>query len=251
MSFGASAGLRASLSASGGAAASLSAGAELSLGGLNRASLLCKETGQSLEVQYNPTEITLDKAVMAQVPAAKAASKGANPESITTHTRTLGFTLTLDKWSTGNDVVDAANLIQSWMNPTDQSISAGKPAPATIEFLWWNDSDPFVGLLTQAKVTYAVFDSSGRPVRATVAVAMHELAQPPSGQNPTSGTPRPGRTILVREGDTLAAIAYREYGDPTLWRGVAHANRVCDPLALQPGLRLQLPALTAARELAR
>lgn len=251
MSFGASAGLLASVSASGGAAASLSVGAGLSLGGLHRASLLCKETGDSLDVQYNPTEITLDKAVTVQAPAAKAAPKGANPEPINTHTRTLGFTLTLDKWSTGGDVVDAANKIQSWMNPTDQSISARKPAPATIEFLWWNDSDPFVGWITQAKVTYAVFDASGRPVRATVAVAMHEVAEPAAGQNPNSGTPRPGRTILVREGDTLAAIAYREYGDPTLWRGVAHANRVCDPLVLQPGLRLQLPALAAARELAR
>ncbi len=246
MSFGASAGLQV-----GSGGVSLSVGVGLSLGGLNRASLVCVETGESLDVQYNPTEITLDKAVVVQAPAAKASPKGANPEPTNTHTRTLGFTLTLDKWSTGSDVVAAANQIQSWMNPTDQSISAGKPAPATIEFLWWNDSDPFVGLLTQAKVTYTVFDSSGRPVRATVAVAMHELAEPVAGQNPTSGTPRPGRTVLVREGDTLAAIAYREYGDPTLWRGVAHANRVCDPLALQPGVRLQLPALTAARERAR
>jgi hypothetical protein len=47
--------------------------------------------------------------------------------------------------------------------------------------------------------------------------------------------------VLV-DGDTLMGIAYREYGDPAMWRVIAAANRVDDPLRLTPGRSLLLPA---------
>ena len=47
---------------------------------------------------------------------------------------------------------------------------------------------------------------------------------------------------VVQSGDTLASIAYREYGDPTLWRPLAHFNRVDDPARLPLGSVLMLPS---------
>ena len=47
---------------------------------------------------------------------------------------------------------------------------------------------------------------------------------------------------VVRQGDTLASIAYQEYGDSTLWRAIALANDIDDPLRLPTGLELRVPA---------
>ena len=50
---------------------------------------------------------------------------------------------------------------------------------------------------------------------------------------------------LVREGDSLASIAFAAYGDPTLWRTIAEANEIDDPLRLPRGRALAIPRLEA------
>jgi nucleoid-associated protein YgaU len=46
----------------------------------------------------------------------------------------------------------------------------------------------------------------------------------------------------VVTGDTLALLAWREYGDPAAWRDIARANGIDDPMRLAPGTELLLPA---------
>jgi nucleoid-associated protein YgaU len=100
-----------------------------------------------------------------------------------------------------------------------------------------------------ANATFTVFDADGRPVRATVNITMSEVPPIPPPTNPTSGSPGGGETTLVREHDTLAGIAHRQYGDAGLWRGIAAANNITDPMSLKPGQRLLLPAQSAVKEL--
>jgi hypothetical protein len=217
-------------------------------GGLHRASFRCRDTDDTLDVHYNPMQVRLNKAAVHLPAPQQSAAKGSKPEFIQTHTRSLGFTLTLEEWSTGKSVADAVTQLQQWMNPLPESLKPGQtPVAPTIEFLWWNDPDPFVGVITQANATYTVFDTDGHPVRASVDISMNELPLTPDRQNPTSGSPGGGETTLVREHDTLAGIAYRQYGDAALWRGLATANNVTDPMSLKPGQRLLLPALSAVK----
>ena len=49
------------------------------------------------------------------------------------------------------------------------------------------------------------------------------------------------RTVVA--GDSLASIAYREYGDPTMWRPLAAFNGIDDPLRLRLGASLLLPVV--------
>ena len=42
-------------------------------------------------------------------------------------------------------------------------------------------------------------------------------------------------------GDSLASVAYAEYGDPTAWRALAAFNEVDDPLRVPTGTVLLLP----------
>ena len=46
----------------------------------------------------------------------------------------------------------------------------------------------------------------------------------------------------VISGDSLASIAYREYGDPSMWRPLAAANNIDDPIRLPVGTTLIVPA---------
>jgi nucleoid-associated protein YgaU len=50
-------------------------------------------------------------------------------------------------------------------------------------------------------------------------------------------------TYTVKKGDTLSAIARREYGDANEWRRIYDANRdtVKDPDLIQPGQQLTIP----------
>jgi nucleoid-associated protein YgaU len=48
---------------------------------------------------------------------------------------------------------------------------------------------------------------------------------------------------VVREGETLAAIAAEVYGDPRLWTALAEANDIDRPRFVTPGTALQVPAL--------
>jgi nucleoid-associated protein YgaU len=47
---------------------------------------------------------------------------------------------------------------------------------------------------------------------------------------------------VAREGDSLAGLAFKEYGDPGLWRVIAEVNRIDDPMRMHAGARLLLPS---------
>ncbi len=64
----------------------------------------------------------------------------------------------------------------------------------------------------------------------------------PGRQNPTSGSENVRQSHLLIAGDTLASVAYAEYGDPSAWRAVARFNGIDDPLRCRPGMRLLLPS---------
>ena len=96
-----------------------------------------------------------------------------------------------------------------------------------------------------------MFTADGLPIRATCQVTLDELSGDAPKQNPTSGGLVPHRVHQVVEGDSLPAIAFREYGIPALWRTVAGLNGIDDPMRLRPGARLLLPPLEDVTALAR
>ena len=46
--------------------------------------------------------------------------------------------------------------------------------------------------------------------------------------------------VLVA-GDTLHSLAFRAYGNAELWRKIAAANEIDDPMRLRPGTRVLVP----------
>lgn len=67
----------------------------------------------------------------------------------------------------------------------------------------------------------------------------HWVAKPAHGsERPHPGSPK---TYVVRQGDTLSAIAGRVYGDPDDWHRIADANGIRDPRTLRVGQKLKIP----------
>lgn len=87
-------------------------------------------------------------------------------------------------------------------------------------------------------------DGSGQvaPAVASAAVLATETPDETASPLPTP-TPPWERRYVVRDGDTLAAIAEAVYGDEALWPLILEANeeRIADPEHLRIGTSLLIP----------
>jgi nucleoid-associated protein YgaU len=127
-----------------------------------------------------------------------------------------------------------------WLTIAQKEPHGPHPSPPTLR-LMWGDSLSFTGVLKNVSVQYLQFGRDGTPVRATASITMQAVPDNPKGTNPTSGG-LPGRTSTqVRDGDTLASIAYEHFGDPNLWRAIAASNGIDDPTRVPTGTRLLIP----------
>ncbi len=117
-----------------------------------------------------------------------------------------------------------------------------KGRPPVVIFQW-GSTWTFKAVITSIKEHFTLFLSDGTPVRSTLDVSFQQVQDkydlPPT--NPTSGGVGGERVWTVSEGDTLAWIAYKEYGDSNLWRSIADANRLTCVRQLTPGMMLEIP----------
>ncbi|HUC33014.1 MAG TPA: LysM peptidoglycan-binding domain-containing protein [Ilumatobacteraceae bacterium] len=160
---------------------------------------------------------------------------------------TYSLTLVFDTTTTGKTVTSYTNQLLKLME-IDESLpdydsERGNGRPQWVTFNWGEHIHTFQSVITSLTVTFTYFSSDGTPLRASVDVQCKQYVEDPNWtrQNPTSGTPHPHRTHVISPGDTLDRIAARHYADSTLWRLIATANSIADPLALQPGAILVIP----------
>jgi nucleoid-associated protein YgaU len=116
----------------------------------------------------------------------------------------------------------------------------GNAKPPTVMFGWGTNIIMEEAVIKSMTVTYKRF-LLGQAVRAEVNLTLEEVPLMLPGTNPTSGALASRRTHMLVEGDTLASIAFAEYGDATKWRALAEANDIDDPMRLAPGVELLVP----------
>ena len=194
-----------------------------------------------LAFQFNPRELLVQKSAHWQRYPARGAATTAMPEFTGASAGSLALEVFLDATdaSRGGVVADVDTLL-SCLRPLPQTLSTSRPSPPFVLF-GWGTGVAFVGLVRSVSVRYTLFRPDGSPVRASCDVRIEEVPVEPTRQNPTSGSPQSHRTHRITGGDSLASIAHQAYGDPALWRLVAEANRIDDPLALRCGEELVLP----------
>ena len=156
--------------------------------------------------------------------------------------RTLELAVVLDAsdQDKGSVLPMAEDLLACCQPPAE---AQGKTAAPKVRFSWGKALE-FDAVMTDVSVVFTEFWPDGTPFRADVTLALRELTTKPGAQNPTSGGILGRRVHELRAGDTLASIAYQEYGNPARWRDLAEANGIDDPFRLRTGLQLSIPALS-------
>jgi nucleoid-associated protein YgaU len=137
-------------------------------------------------------------------------------------------------------------------------IDSERHAPAILFFSWGDRKFPgsqfsggyssqsraygFKCIVESIRQRFTLFNPNGVPLRATLTVTLKEyktLQDQITQLNLQSADQT--KAHVVQEGETLAQIAAESYEDPKVWRVIADFNGLTDPLALTPGMVLQLP----------
>ncbi|MFE7133877.1 LysM peptidoglycan-binding domain-containing protein [Streptomyces sp. NPDC057638] len=205
-----------------------------------------------LRLQFNPNTLSMSKSTEWRRTPSRMAGQSALPEFVGSGPRSLSLQVFLDATAKhDNSVERAVEQLMRACVPTPASLARKAPASPWVRFDWGSaKTTSFDGVLSQLSVTYTLFDVDGKPLRATCDLSIEEAAVDPPGQNPTSGSYDARRTHRVVAGDSLPLLAWKEYGDPTLWRTIAEANGIDDPMVLAPGQELIVPGAdeTGGRE---
>ena len=209
------------------------------------------ETGGRIDCMFNPTKFQFkqsnkwdsDKTPGRASPTLRFAGGDGGSFSLS---------LVFDTTSDGSAVTKYTNKLLKLMD-IDTSLPGYDEAktngrPPWVKFHWGTHLHSFKAVVNSADVTFTYFSNEGMPLRANVDLSLTQY-EPDANwgpQNPTSGTPKPGRTHQVQVGDTLDRLAARYYADSTKWRHIADVNGVSDPLDLQPGALLAIPKIGSA-----
>jgi nucleoid-associated protein YgaU len=201
---------------------------------------LASQRGE-IPFQFNPKELAIQKAAKWERKSSRNAKKASPPE----FTGADPCKLTLEMFFDASDtelgsVVDQVESLFHCCVPTDSTLANNKAVPPLVQ-LSWGTVVSFPGFVTSVQAKYTLFAPDGTPIRAVCNVSIEEMPGDPLGQNPTSGALSTHAVHTVIAGDSLASIAFSEYGDPAMWRPLAEANHVDDPIRLAVGTTLILP----------
>ncbi len=207
------------------------------------------DSSKALTCLYNPETVTYNRSSSWQ-PRPIAQKSKAEHTYQGGGSATLGVMLFLDTTraltdhglnvAAGSDVRVQVNFLMSLMDVLeDADDPEKKKRPPYCRFEW--DKEYFdKGFLRSCNVTYKLFKPDGTPIRAEAQVSFEIVGLEDGSQNPTTRT-EARKTWIVREGERLDWIAYREYGNAAHWRHIAEANGIANPFDLQPGQILRLP----------
>jgi hypothetical protein len=200
-----------------------------------------------VEFCFNPKEYSISKqntwnkdAEDGKSDSMKLKFAGGNPKQ-------MKLQLFFDTFEAGKDVRKeyTDNLFKMMEVNTDLPKDHPKDAkgqPPKCEVIWGRFFS-YVCYIESLSVQYTLFLEDGTPVRATCDLQLKQAIdeRQQAKTNPSSGGEGGERTWTVQPVDRLDLIAYREYGDPRLWRVIARANGLANPHAIRPGQRLVIP----------
>jgi len=195
------------------------------------------EDEAAIPVLFNPTQYSLDQAnSIAEVGVPGLAAPIL--QYVRGNGRTLTMDLFFDTYEAQTDVRRHTEKIYGLLN-----VRGPLHRPPVCTFTW--GAFNFTCVAERVGGRFTLFLADGTPVRATLSCTFKEFIEVELlVRDPPLESADHAKTYVVRRGDTLAAIAAREYGDPEQWRPIADANRIENPRVLPPGTRLSLPALT-------
>ena len=206
----------------------------------------------TLECQFNPESLRISKMVEWHAPKAGENKSEAQPQANAPSLEFGGgnpaeFSLELIFDTTILDNQDVRGFTNQLLKLTlmGSGDSNKDMEPPAVQFIW-GELMLFVAVIKKIELAFTMFLPSGIPVRARAKVDFIQLYDEDGkqgSQNPTTRTAA-RKTHIVQQGDRLDYLAYQEYGQPGLWREIASANDLQNPLDLYPGQVLVIPKLS-------
>ncbi|AJE82656.1 MULTISPECIES: LysM peptidoglycan-binding domain-containing protein [Streptomyces] len=205
---------------------------------------------KSFAFDFNPAQLSLSVRAQWKATPTVAVRDGSIPEFMGPEPREMTVEIFLDSSDkpSSNTVLKKVESLLACCEVTSRSIAAKQPSPPWVVLQWGSFSTArFTAYVSSVEASYSLFGTTGVPIRATCQVRLHEIPGKTKGQNPTSGALTAQRVHQVVAGDSLQSLAWREYGDATVWRAIAEANGLDDPARLPAGTELVLPAVEEVR----
>lgn len=185
---------------------------------LEKAKIIVHATGETLPVMYNPTELSLNKSVVVQ-------GEGSNIQFQRVNDDDLVVNLFFDTYDEKTDVRQYTNAIAALTQPTTGT--GMRKEPPIVVFSWAGAL--FTGLIVRLEQKFTLFLESGIPVRAELGVTFKSVLT--SQQDLAArGYFNCRQFWTVTENDRLYLIAQQALGDASLWRLIADANGIYNPL---------------------
>lgn len=194
------------------------------------------ETGESIEVKFNPSEYSLDKSVEYGELSLPGMDTPVT-QFVSGKAETLSMELLVDRYENQTDVTKHVERLDSLV-----SVDGDRHAPPLCRFAWGELR--FTAVVESLGKQFTLFMPDGRPVRAKISITFKRY-ETISKQRTKERRSSPDRTKVrrVTADDSLWSLAAAEYGDAGRWRHIADANGLTDPRRLDPGTELVIPPL--------
>jgi nucleoid-associated protein YgaU len=196
---------------------------------------------QEITALFNPSQITIQKNINWKT-AASAQRDVPTSQFTNADPAVLTMDLFFDTYEVGSDVREH----------TDKLVHLGtvekhgnKHRPPVFRLAWGKTGVFFQGVLQSLQQKFTLFLEDGTPARATVTCTFKQWRDDKEeARRQNKQSVDVAKTHTVQRGDTLSSIADAEYHDAALWRPIAEANRISNPLLLEPGTVLIIPSLS-------
>lgn len=203
-----------------------------------------KQAAQEIKVMFNPESYSLSESTSygeKRIPGLD----GPVSQFIAGESMTLDMTLyfdtyeppTSEKSEGGSSVAEKTKQLTQLLK-----IDGDLHRPPTVKFCWGKLQ--FYGYVVSVRASYTMFLSDGTPVRAKTDLSFKSLLNPDDSKRMEPfESPDRTKVRLLREKEQLWHYAWEEYGDVERWREIAAENGIANPLMVEAGMTIRLPAL--------
>ena len=211
-------------------------------GPLAKAMIINLQTDERIEVMYNPEELRMDQGnTFAEVGIPGLAAPPI--QYVRGRARTLSMDLFFDTYEPFDSLHPDKRLdVRLFAGQIVRLLDQNPRTKAPPVLLFSLGQIQFQCVLTEVGQRFTMFWSDGTPVRATLSVRFQEYTRV-DFETRAGFFAGPPTMHTITASDTLSRLATDYLGDAALWRQIAEANQIDDPLNIPAGMALVIPAL--------
>lgn len=216
------------------------------LPGLQKAVLkVYKEAGpEEIKCMFNPAQYRISESTK-YADKKQLGKAGITPQYVGGITSSLSLTLYFDTTENLGQLEDSekGQSVMSYVNKLGKllQVEGDQHNPPEVEFIWGDLS--YRGVLASLNKEFSYFDQEGKPLRVKMDLTITAIPKATAERVDPDNSPDRTKFRQVKEGTSLWRMAWDEYGDCERWKDIAVCNHLMDPLDIEPGQILRLPAI--------